>query len=289
MMMPRMTPNQAWVLSHAIPISYTLYGTLVHGKDWLQIVLTSFLILEILFTVVMAVMQVLGRAFGDRCQKVPEDKGLMLAEFFESSRCMYMCCVMAGLPLLHFQRDEPTGLSWELRGPFWKYMISFVIGMFVADGWTYLKHRLLHCRPLYAIHKHHHSFPNPSAWAGFAIHPIETLWTFAPIYTWDHLDHWIPMFTSAVTAFFIINAYLHCGYTIYWAEKILPRFFINTSAFHNIHHEKTNTHFGEISSIWDYILGSAGIYADGAEAGYQWHVDCGKGKRHWKPLEAKSE
>jgi lathosterol oxidase len=249
---------------------------------WLQTMLTSFVLLEILLIASAALMQIVGRTWGDRCQKVPEDKGLFWHEFFESSRCMYMVSVMAALPLLHYRRGESTGLTWELKMPLGQYCAVFVIGMFIADFWTYLKHRLLHCRPLYAIHKHHHSFPNPSAFAGFAIHPIETLWTFAPIYLWDHLEHWLPVFISAVGAFFILNSYLHCGYTISWAEKILPRFFINTSAFHNIHHEKTNTHFGEISSLWDYLLGTAGIYDEGLQAGYQWHVDAGKGARHWR-------
>lgn len=255
----------------------------MHGIEWLQMMVTSFLLLEILLVSTSGLCQIMARKFGDRCQKVPEDTSMVWAELFESSRCMYVVSCMAALPLLHFNRGEPTGLSWELQVPFGKYGSIFIVGMFLADGWTYLKHRLLHTRLLYAIHKHHHSFPNPSAFAGFAIHPVETLWTFAPIWLWDSLDHWIPMFSASVMLFFMINTYLHCGYTISCLESTLPRFFINTSAFHNIHHEKTNTHFGEISSMWDYILGTAKIYDKGVEAGYQWHVDAGKGARHWRP------
>merc|ERR1719235_1354272 len=115
---------------------------------------------------------------------------------------MYVVACMSALPLTHFFNSEASGLSWELKSPPLQYAVVFFMGMLAADFWTYLKHRLLHTRPLYAIQKHHHSFPNPSAYAGFAIHPFETLWTFAPIYLWDHLEHWLPVFCSAVGAFF---------------------------------------------------------------------------------------
>ena len=31
---------------------------------------------------------------------------------------------------------------------------------------------------------------------------------------------------------------------------------LNSSAWHNIHHSDTNTHFGEVSFIWDRICGT---------------------------------
>eukprot|EP00931_Biecheleriopsis_adriatica_P012587 TRINITY_DN11376_c0_g1_i2.p1 TRINITY_DN11376_c0_g1~~TRINITY_DN11376_c0_g1_i2.p1 ORF type:complete len:293 (+),score=35.02 TRINITY_DN11376_c0_g1_i2:73-951(+) len=282
MTLPRMTQGQAWWLAQVIAFGYPIYGTFQHGVAWLRTMIYWFIVLEALFISVCGGVQILCRRYGERCQNLPEDKDMWWAEFFESSRCMYMIANMAALPLLHFQLGEPTGLTWERTHSASQTALRLLVGILGSDLWLYVKHRLLHCRPLYVIHKHHHTFPNPSAMAGFAIHPLESLWTFAPIYLWDHAEHWIPMFVPSIFAFYLLNAYLHCGYTIGWVETILPRLFINTSAFHNVHHEKTNTHFGEVTSLWDYILGTAKIYDSGLQAGYQWHVDCGQGKRPWK-------
>lgn len=41
----------------------------------------------------------------------------------------------------------------------------------------------------------------------------------------------------------------------------------------DIHHEKVTTHFGEISSLWDYLLGTSDIFTGGLRAGYRWHFE----------------
>ena len=53
--------------------------------------------------------------------------------------------------------------------------------------------------------------------------------------------------------FFVLNIYLHCGYTFEMIENILPKLFINTSKFHNLHHEKVHYNFGEMLCLWDYL------------------------------------
>ena len=82
----------------------------------------------------------------------------------------------------------------------------------------------------------------------------------------------IPTFFGAVTAFFVLNSYYHCGYMFKYWELFFPYIFINSSAFHNVHHEKCWTHYGEISSFGDYLFGTSPIYDNGWQAGYDWHV-----------------
>ena len=77
--------------------------------------------------------------------------------------------------------------------------------------------------------------------------------------------------------FFLLNAYLHCGWTLGIVERTLPVVTLNSSAFHNVHHEKVTTHFGEISSLWDYLCGTSPIYEQGLAAGYRWHVERSQG------------
>ena len=66
---------------------------------------------------------------------------------------------------------------------------------------------------------------------------------------------------------------MHCGWTLGIVERTLPVVTLNSSAFHNVHHEKVTTHFGEISYLWDYLCGTSPIYEQGLAAGYRWHVE----------------
>lgn len=45
--------------------------------------------------------------------------------------------------------------------------------------------------------------------------------------------------------------------TIGWVERALPRVLLNTSAFHNVHHARANTHFGEALTLWDRLCDTA--------------------------------
>ena len=56
--------------------------------------------------------------------------------------------------------------------------------------------------------------------------------------------------------FTALNLYLHCGYSVSFLEWLLPKFWINTSKWHNKHHLLSVTHFGEMLTLWDYILGT---------------------------------
>lgn len=127
-----------------------------------------------------------------------------------------------------------------------------------ADAWTFWKHYSFHHPSIYAIHKGHHVYHNPSTYAGFAIHPVEAFWTFCPILAFcvPQLNIYAPMHLPFIGFFYALNLYLHCGYYIPILEKVLPIFFINTSAWHNAHHELRIAHFGEMLTLWDLIMGT---------------------------------
>ena len=48
---------------------------------------------------------------------------------------------------------------------------------------------------------------------------------------------------------------------------------------------QVTTHFGEISSFWDFMLGTSDIYADGRAAGYAWHLTRHRERRDTKRAE----
>jgi sterol desaturase/sphingolipid hydroxylase (fatty acid hydroxylase superfamily) len=67
---------------------------------------------------------------------------------------------------------------------------------------------------------------------------------------------YFPMHMPFLLAFGLLNLYLHCGYAVPVLERWLPRVYINTSAWHNKHHELSVAHFGEMLTVWDYIMGT---------------------------------
>lgn len=54
-------------------------------------------------------------------------------------------------------------------------------------------------------------------------------------------------------AFVWLNFSLHCGVASRLLERTLPRFLINTSAFHNRHHANAEVNFGEALTLWDHL------------------------------------
>ena len=100
-----------------------------------------------------------------------------------------------------------------------------------------------------------------SAFAGFAVGPVESLLTFWPILLLciPAATHYGPLYFGLVTAFVLLNFYLHCGVTLRFVEAILPRLFVNTSAFHNQHHSNAEKNFGEAFTLWDYLCRTRAI------------------------------
>jgi sterol desaturase/sphingolipid hydroxylase (fatty acid hydroxylase superfamily) len=142
----------------------------------------------------------------------------------------------------------------------------FVVAFFLLiDVITFWKHWLLHQPMFFVFHQNHHSFGNPTSFASFAVSPFETFLTFGPA-LFDVLPitniwvRYLPLQLGVVFFFFVLNVYLHCGYTFDWIERTFPRLFINTSGYHNVHHEKKVIHFSELLTLWDYLRNTGATY-----------------------------
>ena len=166
-------------------------------------------------------------------------------------------------PLQMIEQGKPTSFvstfaeSMPLGNPF-LFIIKMLIVTLGADFYTFAKHYSLHTKHLFAIHSTHHAFYDPSFFAAFSLHPFESLYTFAPVVLFciPGLDIHGPTYLPYLALWGVLNLYLHSGVIYQPLEKILPFFFINTSAFHNAHHELTRTHFGEMLFLWDWLLGT---------------------------------
>lgn len=256
--------EQRWsphaIIDGALPIGLTLLG-LLHPESparWFESLAFSFAVLAGPVLAGSALITVLSKRFGTRIQGPRVKPAPMAREAFESARAMLVAACFMAWPLTQWRLGHPTGLVWSLEttgGSAGAALLQTFFGLMVMDAWLYWKHRLLHTPLLFGFHKPHHAFRDPTAFASFAVAPVEAALTFWPILIlclpWA--THWAPLYFALVVGFVNLNFYLHCGVTLGWVEKTLPRLFLNTSAFHNVHHARANTHFGEALYLWDVI------------------------------------
>lgn len=207
------------------------------------------------------VMHLVSR-WGARIQGPRRGRSLIAREIFETVRCTYTVAAIAAWPATLYRLGLPNGLVWtvaEAGGSWILVVLQFYLGVVLADFWTYWKHRMLHTQLLFPFHRQHHSFRDPTPFAGFAISPVEAVLTFWPIWLLCHpaATHFGPLYFGLIGSFVVLNFYLHCGVTFRAMEWLLPKLLLNSSAWHNVHHAKSNANFGEISFIWDKLLGTS--------------------------------
>jgi lathosterol oxidase len=179
----------------------------------------------------------------------------------DTTLAAFIAACLLAWPLSRLRSGAATGLTWSLAeaGGATRVVLHTVAALFVLDAWLYWKHRLLHTRRMFAFHRAHHVYRDPTALASFAVGPVESLLTFWPVVIWAHPKavHWIPLYWALVAEFVALNFYLHCGVAVRILERVLPRLFINTSSFHNRHHANADVNFGEALTLWDRICGTA--------------------------------
>ncbi|MDI1476469.1 sterol desaturase family protein [Polyangium sp. y55x31] len=250
------------IIDAAVLVALTAAG-LLHGSPgtWFSSLGVSFAVLVVPVLSGAAIVTWLSRRLGARIQGPRIKPAPMAREAFETARAMYVAACLMAWPLTAWRLGHPTGLVWDLDAhgvSLARVLVQTFLGVMVIDAWLYWKHRLLHTRLLFGFHKSHHVFRDPTAFAGFAVAPVEALLTFWPILflCMPEAVHWAPLYFALVVGFVNLNFYLHCGVTLSWVEKTLPRIFLNTSAFHNVHHARANTHFGEALYLWDVLCGT---------------------------------
>lgn len=251
-----------------IPILQIVAGVYFASQPyvWLQCFLEMF---AYLCAVVLggATIFELTRYLGPRCQSNEKAaKTRRVPEALEAVRAMFCFAGYACWAMYRSRTGQPIGLVWSLAeaqpeapNNVLLYCGKMVLATLLVDGYMFAKHYVLHSKIFFtAFHSNHHAFKNPSAFAGFAISPVESFITFGPslLVAVPSLPVWATAYVYWVTGFVLLNLYLHCGVEINIVEKILAPTFLNTSVFHNAHHEYQVTNFGELLYLWDWILDS---------------------------------
>ena len=203
----------------------------------------------------------LAQRHGRRIQGQRKHPAPMRAEALETARACWVAAALAAWPLSQWQLGHATGMVPSLAEagiPLTSVLLQTLLGVVVIDAWLYWKHRLLHTPAMFVFHRKHHTFRDPTPFAGFAVGPVESLLTFWPILLLciPAATHWTPLYFALIGGFVLLNFYLHCGVTLGWVEATLPRVGLNTSAFHNVHHSHAVVNFGEAMTWWDRICGT---------------------------------
>ena len=193
----------------------------------------------------------------NRLQGPRRRPALIAREARDTALAAWIAACLLAWPLSRLLGGAPVGLTWSLAeagGPA-RALLQTAAAVLVLDAWLYWKHRLLHTRWLFPFHRGHHGYRDPTAFAGFAVGPVESLLTFWPVVAWAHplAMHWAPLYYGLVGGFVLLNFYLHCGVTSRLLEATLPRLGVNTSAFHNRHHANAEVNFGEALTVWDRL------------------------------------
>lgn len=186
-----------------------------------------------------------------------------VAEAVESCRAMFVFSGFAAWPRSLLALGRPTALRWTLASAqpeapssLALYALKLLFVTLLVDLYMYAKHRALHSRSLFKYHKQHHAFVNPTPFAAFAVAPVEAALTFAPVLALclPEAPVWAAAYAVWTTGFVLLNMYLHAGVVVPALEALRVTG-LNTSGFHNWHHEcGGRENFGELLYVWDYLL-----------------------------------
>jgi len=124
---------------------------------------------------------------------------------------------------------------------------------FSADMYIYFEHRMMHTKFFYArVHKIHHTYHVPTAFAGFANHPLE-----AVLFTVGSL--WIQFFVAVHPLSHGIFGLFGATWTILSHDDRSH----HDAGFHYQHHFNPNKNFGAFTTIWDNLFGTRHINQQG--------------------------
>jgi sterol desaturase/sphingolipid hydroxylase (fatty acid hydroxylase superfamily) len=143
----------------------------------------------------------------------------------------------------------------------WGYLLlSIVLIVLLHDTYFYWLHRLMHHPKWYRqVHLVHHQSVNPSPWAAYAFHPFEAVLEagIIPLAMLVMPLHPIAFF-SFVTIMLWFNIYGHLGYELFpaWVYRHPVGRLINSSVYHNLHHERFNGNYGLYFTFWDRLMGT---------------------------------
>lgn len=181
--------------------------------------------------------------------------------WFEFKYSMLTVLIQSGLLYLlylgsqHQVFDVYSGLlsrGWQ------PVILAFVVYVLIYDAHFYFTHRLLHTPWLYRnIHIIHHRSLNPTPWASYSFHPLETMLNFSYIFpvAWLVPTSW-ELWIILLILTDVANVGGHLGHDLVprAAWKAWWGRWITTPTHHHMHHIYPHFNFGLYWRGWDIFL-----------------------------------
>ena len=155
---------------------------------------------------------------------------------------------------LYWLQNDLTLHYTEVDSYGWGYLfLSFILMILLHDAYFYWTHRLMHHKHLFRwTHGTHHIFKNPTPWCAFAFHPFEAILSMGiiPLIVFFMPWHYYS-FIAFISFMTLYDVYIHLGFEL---PGIAKRSLNNTSALHDLHHEKISGNYGLYFTFWDRIM-----------------------------------
>lgn len=171
------------------------------------------------------------------------------------------CTGLSTVYLYHLIHAGRTSMYFDLAEHGWPWaVVSAVLCVVGYDTYNYWQHRLLHTRFLFNhVHWVHHRVGNPTAFATFAAHPVETFlgnayFVLFVVYVPIH-----PLALAAAGAYLFVHGVVcHLGFEFFpvWMARHPLFGWLNNATYHNIHHSRVGCNFGGWFTYWDRLMGT---------------------------------
>lgn len=193
-----------------------------------------------------------------RIQSEPPAPSKMWFEFRYSMMSMGIFALLS-IGVMYARQAGWTQIYTNVSDYGWGWFFGSIIVMILLhDAYFYWAHRFMHIPVIFKYaHKVHHHSTNPSPWAAFSFHPIETLLEFAivPVFLMIMPIHPIALMTVMVFMT-LMNVLGHLGYEVYPSGFTTSRWTLwnNTPVHHNMHHKFVNCNYGLYFNWWDRLF-----------------------------------
>jgi sterol desaturase/sphingolipid hydroxylase (fatty acid hydroxylase superfamily) len=160
--------------------------------------------------------------------------------------------------LVHAGRTSMYFAAAERGWPY--FVLSVALCVVGYDTWLYWQHRLLHTGWLFRhVHWVHHRVGNPTGFATFAMHPVETVMGNLYFVLFVLLVPVHPVALAAAGGYmFVYGTICHTGYELYprWFARHPVLGCFNTATYHNLHHSLVRCNYGAWFIVWDRLMGT---------------------------------
>lgn len=223
-------------------------------RDFLALYLTSYVGLLVAYFAVAGFFHWLNARHPERrIQKRPA-KNQVAMEIRQSIIALATISLYPAAAIF-MQAKGWTIAPFELS--FVSVIVTFVISMVLFDAWFYWAHRLMHTKPLYRFHAHHHKSVVPTPWSN---NSDSTIGAFAEQSYFLCVVFVLPIPPEVLIAHklhdHVTGIVGHAGHEYFASPSARFPWPMLCTTYHDQHHGSFNYNYASTFSWWDRMMGT---------------------------------